>query len=109
MKIKVEELAAMKEELLRDFRMLNEQYFAEHPTYSPCLNYGENSDGYAIQAYIGAEDGEGWFSASAGIDDYLTDDDGNIRIDAQGKPLIWSREKTGGVKNAPRLQSPVGS
>ena len=85
MKIKVEELTAMKEELLRDFRMLNEQYFAEHPTYSPRLNYGENSDGYAIQAYIGAEDGEGWFSASAGIDDYLTDDNGNIRIDAQGK------------------------
>ena len=37
MKIKVEELEVMKEKLLRDFRMLNEQYFAEHPTYSPCL------------------------------------------------------------------------
>lgn len=68
--MKVTELKNRKAELLENFRIFHEIYFSEHPSYSPYLSYGEDSEGNATRAYIGVEDKNG-NAVGAGIDEHL--------------------------------------
>lgn len=80
MKMTEAQLKKAEESILEDFENAHSEYFGANPGHFPEIRYSVNGDGFACNAYIGIDDGNG-NDPGAGIDEHFVDAEGEIAAD----------------------------